>query len=67
MSRLTGAEALGTVSLARSVVMFRFARSIAGWGSDEFVLRLNELRALVISLFIMGGIAVAAFVACAVL
>jgi hypothetical protein len=35
--------------------MFRFARSIAGWGSDEFVLRLNELRALVISLFIMGG------------
>ena len=47
--------------------MFGFARSIAGWGSDEFVLRLNELRALVISLFIMGGIAVAAFVACAVL
>jgi hypothetical protein len=46
--------------------MFGFARSIAGWG-DEFVLRLNELRALVISLFIMGGIAVAAFVACAVL
>ena len=66
MSRLTGAEALGTVRLG-SVVMFRSARSIAGWGSDEFVLRLNELRALVISLFIMGGIAVAAFVACAVL
>jgi hypothetical protein len=47
--------------------MFTNARSIAGWGSDEFALRLNELRALVISLFIMGGIAVAAFVACAVL
>lgn len=40
---------------------------VAGWGSDEFVLRLNELRALLVSLFIMGGIAVAAFVACAVL
>jgi hypothetical protein len=24
--------------------MFGFARSIAGWGGDEFVLRLNELR-----------------------
>jgi hypothetical protein len=47
--------------------MFRSARSIAGWESDEFVLRPNELRALVISLFIMGGITVAAFVACAVL
>jgi hypothetical protein len=47
--------------------MFRFARSIAGWGSDEFVLRLNELRALVISLSIMGGIATVAFVACAIL
>jgi hypothetical protein len=34
--------------------MFGFARSIAGWGSDEFVLRLNELRALVIQLIYHG-------------
>ena len=47
--------------------MSRFTPSIARWGSDEFVLRLNELLALVASLSIMGGIAVVAFVACAVL
>ena len=47
--------------------MSKFAPSIARCGSDEFVLRLNELLALVVSLVIMGGIAVVAFVACAVL
>ena len=47
--------------------MSKFAPSIARWGSDGFVLRLNELLALVVSVFIMGGLAVVAFVACAVL
>jgi hypothetical protein len=47
--------------------MSKFAPSIARWGTDEFVLRLNELLALAVSLFIMGGLAVVAFVACAVL
>jgi hypothetical protein len=48
--------------------MVRFAPStIARCGSAEFVLRLNEVLALVVSLFIMGGIAMVAFVACAVL
>jgi hypothetical protein len=47
--------------------MSKFAASIARCGSDEFVLRLNELLALVVSLVIMGAIAVVAFVACAVL
>jgi hypothetical protein len=47
--------------------MFKFAPSIARCGSDGFVARLNELRALVVSLFIMNGIATVAFVACAVL
>jgi hypothetical protein len=47
--------------------MFRFAPSIARCGSAEFILRLNELLALMVSLLIMGGIALVAFVACAVL
>jgi hypothetical protein len=48
--------------------MFRFAPGIiARFGSAEFVLRLNELLALAVSLFIMGGIAMVAFVACAAL
>jgi hypothetical protein len=48
--------------------MLKFAPSIiARCGSAEFVLRLNELLALVVSLFVMGGIAMAAFVACAAL
>jgi hypothetical protein len=50
------------------VGMPRFAPStIARCGSDEFVPRLNELRALLVSFFIMSGIAAVAFVACAVL
>jgi hypothetical protein len=47
--------------------MSKFAPNIGRWGSDEFALRLNELRALVVSLFLMAGIAMLAFVACAVL
>ena len=47
--------------------MSKSAPSIRPWGSDEFALRLNELLALVVSLFLMSGIAVLAFVACAVL
>jgi hypothetical protein len=47
--------------------MSRFAPSIRRWGGDEFALRLSELRALVISLFLMAGIAMLAFIACAVL
>ena len=47
--------------------MSKFAPSIRRWGSDEFALRLSELRALGISLFLMAGIAMLAFVACAVL
>lgn len=47
--------------------MSKFAPSIRRWGSDGFALRLSELRALVISLFLMAGIAMLAFVACAVL
>ena len=67
MPRLTGAEALRRVTCSGGVAMSKFAPSIRRWGSDEFVLRLNDLLALVVSLSIMGGIAVAAFVACAVL
>jgi hypothetical protein len=66
-SGLTGAEAPAHVTPAGSVPMFKFAPNIARCGSDEFVPRLHELRALVVSLFIMSGIAAAAFVACAVL
>jgi hypothetical protein len=47
--------------------MSKFAPSISRWGSDEFTLRLNELLALVVSLFLMAGIAILAFVACAAL
>ena len=47
--------------------MSRFTPSIRRWGSSEFALRLNELRALVVSLFLMAGIAMLAFVAYAVL
>ena len=67
LPRLTATDALRTVTRSGSVAMSRFTPSIARWGSDEFVLRLNELLALVASLSIMGGIAVVAFVACAVL
>jgi hypothetical protein len=45
--------------------MSRYAPGTRRWGTDEFALRLNELLALVVSLFIMGGIALVAFVACA--
>ena len=45
----------------------RFAGNIKRWGSDEFVLRVNLLLALTVRLFLMAGIAVVAFVACAVL
>jgi hypothetical protein len=47
--------------------MSKFAPSIARWGTDEFTLRVNELIALVVSLFLMAGIAFLAFVACAAL
>ena len=47
--------------------MSKFAPSIARWGSDEFTLRLNQLLALVVSLLLMAGIAILAFVACAAL
>jgi hypothetical protein len=47
--------------------MSKFAPSIRRWESDEIALRLSELRALVISLFLMAVIAMLAFVACAVL
>ena len=47
--------------------MSKFAPSITRWGTDEFTLRVNELLALVISLFVMAGIAALAFVACAIL
>ena len=47
--------------------MSKFAPSIRRWESDEFALRLSELRALVISLLLMAGIAMLAFVACAIL
>ena len=46
--------------------MSKFAPSVRQWGSDEFALRLNELLALVVS-FLMAGIAMLAFIACAVL
>jgi hypothetical protein len=51
----------------RGAAMSKFAPSIRRWESDEFALRLSELRALIISLFLMAGIAMLAFVACAVL
>jgi hypothetical protein len=35
--------------------------------SDEFILRRNELIALAVSLLLMAAVAMAAFVACAVL
>jgi hypothetical protein len=66
-ARLTGADGLHNVGWVRGVAMSKFAPSIARHGRDGFVLRLNELLALVVSLVIMGAIAVAAFVACAVL
>jgi hypothetical protein len=47
--------------------MSKFAPSVREWGSDEFALRLNEILALVVSLFLMAGIAMLAFIACAVL
>jgi hypothetical protein len=47
--------------------MSKFAPSITRWGTDEFTLRANELLALVVSLFVMAGLAALAFVACAVL
>jgi hypothetical protein len=47
--------------------MSKFAPSIGRWGSDEFALRLNDLLALVVSLLLMAGIALVAFMACAVL
>ena len=48
--------------------MPRFAPSIiAQCGSDEVAPRLNELRALLVSLLVMSGITAVAFVACAVL
>jgi hypothetical protein len=34
---------------------------------DEFILRRNELLALAVSLLLMAAVAIAAFVACAVL
>jgi hypothetical protein len=37
------------------------------WESDEFILRKNELLTLAVSLFLMAVVAMAAFVACAVL
>jgi hypothetical protein len=37
------------------------------WESDEFILRRNELLALAVSLLLMAAVAMAAFVACAVL
>jgi hypothetical protein len=37
------------------------------WESDEFILRRNELLALAVSLLLMATVAMAAFVACAVL
>jgi hypothetical protein len=47
--------------------MSKFAPGIRRWGSDEFALRLNELLALGVSLCLMAGIVMLAFVACAVL
>ena len=37
------------------------------WESDEFILRRNELLTLAVSLLLMAAVAMAAFVACAVL
>jgi hypothetical protein len=37
------------------------------WKSDEFLLRRNEQLALAVSLLLMAAVAMAAFVACAVL
>jgi hypothetical protein len=65
--RLDGCRSPAHVTRPGSVAMFKFVPSIARCGSDEFVPRLRELRALVVSLFIMSGIATVAFVACAVL
>lgn len=44
-----------------------FVRSLQEWSDGEFVIRLNELLALALSLSLMAVIAAAAFVACAVL
>jgi hypothetical protein len=45
----------------------KLARSIKRWESDEFILRMNELLTLAVSLLLMAAIGLAAFVACAVL
>jgi hypothetical protein len=45
----------------------KFARGIKRWESDEFILRMNELLTLAVSLLLMAAVAMAAFVACALL
>jgi len=57
----------GAQGFPEGTAMSKFAPSVRQWGSDEFALRLNELLALIVSLFLMAGIAMLAFIACAVL
>lgn len=45
----------------------KFARSIQRRESEGFILRMNEGLALAVSLLLMAAVAMAAFVACAVL
>ena len=45
----------------------KFSRGIKRWESDEFILRMNELLTLAVSLLLMAAVAMAAFVACALL
>jgi hypothetical protein len=45
----------------------KFARSIQRPESEGFILRMNEVLALAVSLLLMVAVAMAAFVACAVL
>ena len=65
--RLTALRSASTVKCSGARAMSKFAPSITRWGTDEFTLRVNELIALVVSLFLMAGIAALAFVACAIL
>ena len=64
--RLTETRRTRRVKSPEGAAMSKFAPSVRQWGSDEFALRLNELLALVVS-FLMAGIAMLAFIACAVL